>query len=207
MSQYNSIDNIELTPISIENITVVPSDIEIPVYNHPIQTNRSLCANFPNNQDIVRRIEHDVNISNQTCINNIPYYIQELQAVYSSSTPEECSSDIFEGQTYQVIDNLEDLKKLLSELLIRFDTDPKFYTREDYSFLMAVLYRSLLYIYNQEVPSIGENFSRVARMRGSNLELKNPIATDETEVEDEDKDSTLASVSYVDKLVLRWEAF
>jgi len=54
---------------------------------------------------------------------------------------------LFKGD-YKTIKNIEDLKKALSELLVRFDTSPENYTKADYSYLMKILYKSLLYLYD-----------------------------------------------------------
>lgn len=192
--------------LDVGKVVSIPSDTEIPVHNNPIQTDRPLCTNFPENATILDRIEaitvitdiaDDLEESEETYINNIPQYIQELQAVFNPLDVEECNSDLFEGHKYTVIDNIKDLQKLLSELLMRFDADPKFYTKEDYAFLMAVLYKSLLYIYNKEALSIGKNFSQIARAKGNNIELKHPVAVADTEVDEGDADSTIPSISYL----------
>ena len=49
------------------------------------------------------------------------------------------------------IENGEKLKELMSELIIRFDTKPDYYTKKDYQLLLAVLTGGLSYLYaNQD---------------------------------------------------------
>lgn len=110
--------------IDVSKIVIIPSDTEIPVHNNPIQTKRPLCANFPENGII----------------------LDKLEAVFNPLNIQECTSDLFKGD-YETISHIEELKKVLSGLLMRFDTNPKNYTKEDYSYLMGLLYKSLLHLY------------------------------------------------------------
>ena len=48
------------------------------------------------------------------------------------------------------IENSEKLKELMSELIIRFDTKPDYYTKKDYQFLIAVLTGGLSYLYTNQ---------------------------------------------------------
>lgn len=121
-------------PIVLDELDVicsseVPSDTEIPAHNPiGIETQRSLCANQPENALI----------------------LEKLKALYNSVTPGECSPDLFDKYAIDSIDNLEDLRRYLSELLIRFDTSPRNYTKQDYLFLLGLLCKSFVYIYNPD---------------------------------------------------------
>ena len=115
----------EFKELDVSKIQKVSFDTEIPVHNNCVQTKRPLCVNFPENEKIV---EH-------------------LEAISDPSKPQKCDSDLFKGD-YKTIKNIEDLKKALSELLVRFDTSPENYTKADYSYLMKILYKSLLYLYD-----------------------------------------------------------
>lgn len=111
--------------LDISKIKIVPSDTEIPVHNNPTTTKRPLCSEFPDNTTI----------------------IDALQAVYDPLKVQECTPNLFDGDRYTVIDNIKELKDFLSQLLIKFDTSPKNYTKSDFDNLMVLLYRSLLFLY------------------------------------------------------------
>lgn len=112
--------------LDVSKIIQIPSDTEIPVSDGFITTQRSLCTSFPKNKNLLNKIEAIVNSEE-----------------YSSN------STLFDG-AYNTITSLEDLKKVLSEVLIRFDTDPDHYTKGDYGTLMRLLYSALLYLYERD---------------------------------------------------------
>lgn len=114
----------------ISKVKQVPSDTEIPVYDTYENTKRALCSEFPENKQIINKLE----------------------AAFPKNN-EQCSSDIFDNK-YKVIKTLQELKAALSELLIRFDTLPKNYTKDDYLYLTSILYKSLLYIYSTDPENI-----------------------------------------------------
>lgn len=113
--------------IDVSKIIKIPSNTEIPVHNNHIKTERPLCTNFPEN-DLV---------------------IDKLEAI----KVKQCSSDLFDRE-YKVIENIDELKKLLSELLIRFDTNPQNYTKKDFGFLLKIIYQSLLHLYESDPESV-----------------------------------------------------
>lgn len=149
--------------IDVSKIKVIPSDTEIPVYDNHIQTKRPLCTEFPENSTILDRTEaikiitdisEDLNKSEETCIRNLPIYVEELQAVFDPLNVTECDSDLFKEGKYTTCDSLDELKKLLSELLIKFDTNPEHYIKEDYLYLISVLYKSLIHLYETNTSSV-----------------------------------------------------
>ena len=151
-------ENSEPQILDISKVVIVPSDTEIPVHNNPIQTKRALCSNFPENSVILDNLEKIVQVvtdiqddieEGKECVNNVPQHINELQAVFDPLNVEECTQDLFIDGNYQVIDNIEDLRKYLSEILIRFDTNPHNYTKQDYQYLLYMLSGVLLYLYNE----------------------------------------------------------
>ena len=117
--------------IDVSKIKIIPSDTEIPVHNNSIQTQRPLCTNFPENEII----------------------LDKLEAVFNPENIVECSDNMF-NDNYDTIKDIETLKRILSELIVRFDTNPKNYTKEDYSYLMGLLYKTLLYIYGNNPFSV-----------------------------------------------------
>lgn len=56
------------------------------------------------------------------------------------------SDNLFKKEFIQ-IDNLEDLQKLITEVFIRFDTNPHFYNKADYFTLLRLISQSLLFLY------------------------------------------------------------
>lgn len=122
----------DIQVLDLSNIVTIPSDTEVPVSDKTYwNTQRPLCTEFPRNKEIIR----------------------QLEAVLKPAENLECASDLF-GDTYDTIVNIDELKKTLSELLIRFDTNPKNYTKEDYQYLMGILYKTLLYIYRSNTESV-----------------------------------------------------
>lgn len=110
--------------LDVSKIRQVPSDTEIPVHDNYGHTERALCTEFPQNKEILTKLE----------------------AVFNQEHVTECTSDLFKGD-YETIVKIDDLKKALSELLIRFDTSPNYYTKEDYQYLMYILSYGLLHLY------------------------------------------------------------
>lgn len=153
--------------IDVSKILIVPSDTEIPVHDNSVQTKRPLCADFPENAIILDKTEairvitdisEDLeNNTPQECAARIPQYIEDLQAVFDPLNVTECTSDLFKDKDIKVIDNIDELKKYLSELLIRFDTSPRNYTKDDYLYLLAVLYKSLIHLYQVTISSVISN--------------------------------------------------
>lgn len=116
--------------LDISKIVVIPSEDEIPVHDNPVQTKRPMCAEFPQNTIV----------------------LDKLEAVFNPLNVTECAPDLFSGD-YETINKIDDLKKALSELLVRFDTAPGNYTKSDYSYLMGLLYKSLLHLYETNTAS------------------------------------------------------
>lgn len=121
----------ELKVIDVSNIITVRHDPEI-WPNKGAMTLRSLCASSPENKDLLTKLQTVVDSNNLVC-----------------------DESLFEGE-FEVISTIEEVKKLLSEVIIRFDTQPEYYTKEDYQFLISLLYRSLYYLHERavEIPYI-----------------------------------------------------
>jgi hypothetical protein len=49
---------------------------------------------------------------------------------------------------------VSDLQKLLTQVVIRFDNDPNYYTKRDYQYLIWYLRKSLIYIGSKEIPDV-----------------------------------------------------
>lgn len=152
----------DINIIDVSKIKIIPSDTEIPVHDNFVQTKRPLCTNFPENAIILDQTEAIKVITDisedleeqENPVEQIPRYFEELQAVFNPLQVEECDSNLFKEGEYTIIEDIEELKKFLSELLIRFDTSPNNYTKEDYLYLVSLLYKSLLFIYKQDLKSL-----------------------------------------------------
>lgn len=177
-------DKIILDNVDIICSSEVPSDIEIPVRSPNGPTRRALCAEFPENKTI----------------------LPKLEALFNSPDVPECSFDLFKDDDYSVIDNIEDLKKIMSQVLIRFDTDPKHYTKSDYKYLLALLYKSLIYIYEHNKIQIGPNLNEILTILANDvIDLKYKAVTYGDTVENPDQ--TIPTVSYMDNYKLQWREF
>lgn len=115
--------------------TIDPSYVQtIPSYtsrtaDKGIKTQRGLCTNLPYNAHV---------------LNNMVLLSDE--AIEKGTT--------WPAEQYAPITNVEDLKKALSNVLIRFDNSPSYYTKNDYRALMGTLVRSLVFLYQ-----FGENMT------------------------------------------------
>lgn len=112
----------QFTVVDIPGMSIIPSNVERPA-SKGAETYRGFCVDLPYNKDLIDKL-HSV--------------ITTIKA--------DCKDSFFEGD-FEVIDNLDDLKRLLTEVIIRFDTAPDYYTKSDYTALIGVLYQSLLYLY------------------------------------------------------------
>lgn len=176
----------EYKELNISNIRQISSDTEIPIHNNPSTTQRSLCTNFPENEIILDKIEaikviteisEDLNQEEPSC--NIPQYIESLQGILSQTQIEACDSNLFDNEQYSLIENIDDLKKYLSELVIRFDTNPKNYTKSDIYVLLKVLYGSLIHLYE-----IQEEFIKDITVNDKTVPKSNHISSLEIGTDD-----------------------
>lgn len=108
--------------VNIPGTKSVKSNVERPA-SKGLETHRGFCVNLPYNRDLIDQLQ---------------VVIQNIKA--------DCKDSFFDGD-FDVIDNISDLKRLLTEVIIRFDTAPDYYTKSDYAALISVLYQSLLYLY------------------------------------------------------------
>jgi hypothetical protein len=85
--------------------------------------------------------------------------LQKMQSVVGhqfSGAPE-----MFD-ERFPLIENLDELKVALTEVVIRFDNDPRSYSKKDYYYLIMLLSKSLIYLYKHE-----ETDKEVADMEAS----------------------------------------
>ena len=145
--------NLDLSQFEIVDTTgvkVIKSDIERPATDG-FETRRGFCVNLPYNEGLLNKL--------QVVVDNIKA---------------DCKDSFFEDD-FDVIDNLDDLKRLLTEVLIRFDTAPDYYTKSDYAALISVLYQSLLYLYQVlNISSSNEDILKVEQT-GEGTELQPQI--------------------------------
>ena len=145
--------NLDLSQFEIVDTTgvkVIKSDIERPATDG-FETRRGFCVNLPYNEGLLNKL--------QVVVDNIKA---------------DCKDSFFEDD-FDVIDNLDDLKRLLTEVIIRFDTAPDYYTKSDYAALISVLYQSLLYLYQVlNISSSNEDILRVEQT-GEGTELQPQI--------------------------------
>jgi hypothetical protein len=111
---------------------VLLTDVEIPVYDNLISTNISLNTNSPSNNDI------------------LPLY--ETIDVIPNMTPG--SGSVFNGLLPKIT-SLDELLKYLSEIMIRFNTNPNYYTQNDFSLLIKTLSNSLIFLYENDTTNVG----------------------------------------------------
>lgn len=111
------------------------TDINIPVYDNIVTTVVSTNSNSPSNEIVLDDYEN---------IEIIP-----INPIGSGS--------IFPNDPNMLpqITNLKDLLKYLSEIMIRFNSNPNYYLQDDFTLLIKTLSNSLIYLYlnDQEINS------------------------------------------------------
>lgn len=141
------------------NLVNVKSDTSHPIQNNLIQTIRSHDCNSVENATLLNRIEavklKTEKISSLLNVNSVLDKVSDvkakadqLQTLIGINQSHEISDNLF-NDSYPLINDIERLKVLLSEVNIRFDNSPKNYQKEDYFALLRILNKSLLFLYNQ----------------------------------------------------------
>lgn len=141
------------------NLVNVKSDTSHPIQNNLIQTIRSHDCNSVENATLLNRIEavklKTEKISSLLNVNSVLNKVSDvkakadqLQTLIGINQSHEISDNLF-NDSYPLINDIERLKVLLSEVNIRFDNAPKNYQKEDYFALLRILNKSLLFLYNQ----------------------------------------------------------
>lgn len=141
------------------NLVNVKSDTSHPIQNNLIQTIRSHDCNSVENATLLNRIEavklKTEKISSLLNVNSVLDKVSDvkakadqLQTLIGINQSHEVSDNLF-NDSYPLINDIERLKVLLSEVNIRFDNAPKNYQKEDYFALLRILNKSLLFLYNQ----------------------------------------------------------
>lgn len=124
------------------NLVNVESNTQNPIQNNLIQTLRSHDCNSIENATLLNRIEN-VKLKKVSDMQT-----DKLQTLIGINQSHEISNNLF-NDSYSLINDIERLKELLSEVNIRFDNSPKNYQKEDYFALLRVLNKSLLFLYNK----------------------------------------------------------
>ena len=91
---------------------------------------------------------------------NAPYnsnLLNRLQAIVSSSA----DNNMFNEEVDFGDFSLENLQELLTQVAIRFDNDPNYYTKRDYQYLIWYLCKSLKYLENNDVTK--EDFNNIQK--------------------------------------------
>ena len=106
---------------------ILLTDVEIPVYDNLVSTNISLNTNSPSNNDILPLYE---------TVDEIPTIIPGDGSIFPDN-PEELPNT----QT------LQELLQNLSEVMVRFNTSPDYYQKDDYRILINTITNSLIHLY------------------------------------------------------------
>lgn len=115
-------------------------NLEKPISKSDNSTYRNLCGESVENEfvlknleglEIIQNIDNDLKVTNTLDVNK---YCEDIVNAIGTI----CSSTLLDGD-YDYISNEDELKKAMSDVLIRFDTDPDFYTKDDYQALLKVL--------------------------------------------------------------------
>lgn len=121
------------------------TNIERPIYNNFSSTNRSLCGDSIENMKVLSKLEGIKiiqDIKDQIDQDNLdPQFIKKNFKVLNhlkTTCLEQCDSTLLDKE-YPSIKDPEELRRLMSEVLIRFDTSPSNYMQDDYFALLKVV--------------------------------------------------------------------
>lgn len=76
--------------------------------------------------------------------------LHRLQAIADKAY----DSNLFDDNVDFGSHSLQNLQQLLTQVVIRFDNDPNYYTKRDYQYLIWYLCKSLIYIGSKEIPDV-----------------------------------------------------
>lgn len=76
--------------------------------------------------------------------------LNRLQAIADKAY----DSNLFDDNVDFGSHSLQNLQQLLTQVVIRFDNDPNYYTKRDYQYLIWYLCKSLIYIGSKEIPDV-----------------------------------------------------
>lgn len=113
--------------------------------------------------------------------------LKGLWEVIGDDKFQKCVDSLFEGD-YKEIEKLKQLKKELTELLIRFDTNPQNYTKTDFDHLMKVISQALIHIYKVlemwgDLRSTDEDVLKIQKFE-DRIEWQPQVGTLETDKEE-----------------------
>ena len=114
---------------------------------------------------------------------NAPYnsnLLNRLQAIVSSSA----DNNMFNEEVDFGDFSLENLQELLTQVAIRFDNDPNYYTKRDYQYLIWYLCKSLKYLENNDVTK--EDFNNIQKSAEELLARIEALEIETDELKDQD---------------------
>ena len=121
------------------------TNIERPIYNNFSSTNRNLCGDSIENMKVLSKLEGIKiiqDIKDQLDQDNLdPQFIKKNFKVLNhlkTTCLQQCDSTLLDKE-YPSIKDPEELRRLMSEVLIRFDTSPSNYMQDDYLALLKVV--------------------------------------------------------------------
>lgn len=129
----NIIEEIIVNPV-VNNSEIL--SIDVPVYDHNVSTDMSLNTNSPSNNDVLSSYEKFETIPNIS----------------------PGSGNIFPTDPNELprIDNLNTLLQYLSEIMMRFNSNPRYYIQDDFAILVRTITDSLIDLYLRTPVSTGQ---------------------------------------------------
>lgn len=107
-----------------------------------------------NNHFITRTFPDGLNSVRGKCP-NLPYNMDllgNIQYLIANASSEELHNHILNGE-FQQIETTEDLKRVFSDLMMRFDNSPDLYIKQDYLTLVGAVCQGLLHSYEITINS------------------------------------------------------
>lgn len=116
------------------------TNIETPIYNNYNSTHRSLCGDSVENTQVLPKI-NQITALQETDVGQNPngqFLSENFRVINHLKCKDKCNHTLLDKNLSATTDP-EELKKLMSEVLIRFDTSPSNYNRADYRALMKII--------------------------------------------------------------------
>ena len=121
------------------------TNIERPIYNNFSPTNRSLCGDSIENMKVLSKLEgikiiQDIKDQLDQDSLDANFVKKNFKVLNHLKTTclQQCDSTLLDKE-YPSIKDPEELRRLMSEVLIRFDTSPSNYMQDDYLALLKVV--------------------------------------------------------------------
>lgn len=190
------------------------TNIERPIYNNFSSTNRNLCGNSIENMKVLSKIDGIKiiqDIKDQIDQDNLdPQFIKKNFKVLNhlkTACLEQCDSTLLDKE-YPSIKDPEELRRLMSEVLIRFDTSPSNYMQDDYFALLKVVLSLFNIIADPVVSIVTDTPDQLSIKKEKSVATINLNVANDLDDNTTTEDKKIATVEQIRKFInnkLEWQ--